>query len=262
MARDIDCDDIIFCGVDFMAETAAILNPEKRVFVPEPRAECPMAHQVTAEEIRAARQAYPDAAVVSYVNTTAAVKAVSDTICTSSNAPTIVKALDASRIIFTPDCNLGSYVQRFTEKEVIIVPSRGNCATHYLLHPEDVLQLKEEHPKALVAVHPECQPSIVDMADFVGGTEGILNFVKDSPTEEFIIGTENGMLHRLTQETEGKKIFYTPVTMVCPNMKMNTLKALEDVLKKKNEENRIIVDPEIAHKAKIAIDRMFELMEH
>ena len=261
LARDVDCDDIIFCGVDFMAETAAILNPDKEVFVPEPLAECPMAHQVTADQITAARQAYPDAAVVSYVNTTAEVKAVSDTICTSSNSPVIAKALQASRIIFTPDRNLGSYIRRFTEKEIIIVPSGGNCATHQLLQPEDVSKLKKKHPKALVAVHPECQAEVVDMADFVGGTEGILNFVTDSTATEFIIGTENGMLHRLTQETGGKKIFYTPVYMVCPNMKMNTLESLERVLKEKNEENLITVDPKIAQKAKRAIDTMFELME-
>jgi quinolinate synthase len=261
IAKEIDCDDIIFCGVDFMAETAAILNPDKRVFVPEPLAECPMAHQVSEEQITAARKNYPDAAVVSYINTTAEVKAVSDTICTSSNASTIVKNLKEDRIIFTPDRNLGSYVRRFTDKEVIIVPLKGNCATHHLLRAEDVLQLKKEHPTALVAVHPECQAEVVDMADYVGGTQGILDYVKTSPAIEFIIGTENGMLHRLIQETGGKKIFHAPVFMVCPNMKMNTLKKLEEVLKTRNEENLITVDPAVARKARRAIERMFELME-
>ena len=261
IAKEIDCDDIIFCGVDFMAETAAILNPDKRIFVPEPLAECPMAHQVSSDQIMAARKKYPDAAVVSYINTTADVKAVSDTICTSSNAPTIVANLEEDRIIFTPDRNLGSYVRRFTEKEVIIVPSQGNCSTHHLLRAEDIMHLREEHPAALVAVHPECQAEVVDIADYVGGTQGILDYVKASSATEFIIGTENGMLHRLIEETGGKKIFHVPAYMVCPNMKMNTLKKLEEVLKNRNDENLITVDPAIARKAHYAIERMFELMK-
>jgi quinolinate synthase len=261
IAKETDCDDIIFCGVDFMAETAAILNPGRRVFMPEPLSQCPMAHQVTREEIVRAKKKFPGAAVLAYVNTTAAVKAVSDTICTSANAAQIANNLDEDRIIFTPDRNLGDYVKRFTEKEIIIVPEGGNCPTHHQLFPEDILLAKEEHPSAKVAVHPECQPEVVDLADYVGGTEGILTYVKNADEKEFIIGTENGMLYRIQNECTSKKVYPASKYMICPNMKMNTLKKLEKVLKEKNKENMVEIDPHIAEKARKAIDRMFELME-
>ncbi len=260
IAKEQDCDEIVFCGVDFMAETAAILNPGKNVFMPEPLSQCPMAHQVEAADILQVKREYPDAAVVSYVNTTAAVKAVSDTICTSANAPKIINKLDVNQIIFTPDRNLGDYVRRFTEKEIIITPEGGNCPTHHQLHAEDILLAKEDHPSAKVAVHPECQPEVVDLADYVGGTQGILNYVRDSEEEEFIIGTENGMLHRIQRECPSKKVYYVTRYMICPNMKMHTLKKLEKVLKEKPEENIMRVDPRIAEKARKAIDSMFELM--
>lgn len=260
IAREIECDDIIFCGVDFMAESAAILNPDKRVFMPEPLAECPMAHQVTPEEIVNAKKEYPNAKVVSYVNTTAAVKAVSDTTCTSANAVAIASNIGNPRIIFTPDKNLGSYVKRFVQKEIIIVPEGGNCPTHHQIQAEDILLVKEEHPAARIAVHPECRPEVIDLADYVGGTEGILNYVKDSPWDEYIIGTENGMLHRIQTETS-KKVYPVSTYTICPNMKMTTLKKLERVLKERNKENLVVVDPQIAKNAKKAIDRMFELMK-
>jgi quinolinate synthase len=260
IARETDADDIIFCGVDFMAETAAILNPDKNVYMPEPAAQCPMAHQVTAEDINKARKRYEDAAVVAYVNTTALVKAVSDTICTSANASKIVNNLSNDRIIFTPDQNLGSYVGRFTEKEIIIVPEGGNCPTHHQITAEDILLAREEHPSARVAVHPECRPEVIDLADYIGGTEGIVNYVKDSSEKEFIIGTENGMLHRIRNECPSKKVYFVSTYVICPNMKMNTLKKLEKVLKEKNEENIVKIDVKTAESAKKAIDRMFELM--
>jgi quinolinate synthase len=261
IARETSCDDLIFCGVDFMAETAAILNPEKRVFMPDPLAECPMAHQVTAEQIVKARKEHPDAAVVSYVNTTASVKAVSDSICTSANAPQIVENVERTKVIFTPDRNLGSYVRRFTQKEVIIVPGGGNCATHHQVKVADILLAKEKHPAARVAVHPECQPEVVDIADYVGGTEGILNYVKNSDRKKFIIGTENGMLHKLQKECISKKVYPVSEYMICPNMKMTTLESLERVLREKNKENLVLVDPTVAKNARKAIERMFELME-
>ncbi|MBU7011895.1 MAG: quinolinate synthase NadA [Theionarchaea archaeon] len=260
IARKADCEDIIFCGVDFMAETAAILNPDRRVFVPDPLAHCPMAHRVTAEDIIQSKSEYPDAAVVCYINSTAAVKAVSDTICTSANATEIVNSLTENQVIFTPDRNLGSYVTRFTEKEIIIVPEKGNCATHNQLTAKDILSVKSEHPAARIAVHPECRPEVVDVADYVGGTEGILNYVKDSDAQEFIIGTENGMLYRIQRECPNKKVYYASTYMICPDMKMNTLDKLERVLKEKPEQNLVKVDAITSKKAKKAIDRMFELM--
>ena len=258
IAKESTCDDIIFCGVDFMAETAAILNPDKRVFMPEPLAQCPMAHQVTPHEVVKAKKL--DAAVVSYVNTTAAVKAVSDTICTSANAVTIVNNLNSPRIIFTPDRNLGSYIKRFSQKEIIIVPEGGNCPTHHQIQAEDILLVKKEHPAAKVAVHPECRSEVVDLADYVGGTQGILNYVKDSPHKEYIVGTENGMLYKIQTHTS-KTVYPVSTYTICPNMKMTTLKKLEKVLKEKNKENLVTVDPTTAKNAKKAIDKMFELME-
>lgn len=260
IARETVSDDIVFCGVDFMAETAAILNPDKPVYMPEPSAQCPMAHMVTQEEVVKARKRYSDAAVVSYVNTTAAVKAVSDVICTSANAVQIVNKMKEDRIIFTPDRNLGNYVRRFTEKEIIVVPEIGNCPTHHQVHPEDVVLAKKKHPLAKVAIHPECQPEVVDLADYVGGTEGILNYVKKSPEKEFIIGTENGMLYKLERECK-KKVYPVSEYMICPNMKITTLRNLEKVLKEKNEENLITVDSVTSERAREAIERMFGLMK-
>lgn len=260
-AKEIDCDDIVFCGVDFMAETAVILNPDKRVFMPEPLSQCPMAHQVTPEQILQAKKKYPDAAVVSYMNTTASVKAVSDTICTSANASMIVNNLDENRVIFTPDRNLGMYVRKHSEKEIIIVPEGGNCPTHHQLKADDILLAKAEHPSAMVAVHPECQSEVINVADYVGGTEGILNYVKDFDGKEFIIGTENGMLHRIQKECNSKNVYPVSEYMICPSMKTNTLKNLESVLKEKKKENMIRVDPRIAEKAEKAIERMFALMD-
>lgn len=244
-----------------MAETAAILNPEKRVFMPDPLSQCPMAHQVTSEDIIQAKSLYPDAAVVAYVNTMAAVKAVSDTICTSANAVSIVSHLDTDTILFTPDRNLGSYVRRFTDKEIVIVPEGGNCPTHHQLVAEDVLLMKERHPLAKVAVHPECRPEVIDLADYVGGTEGILNYVKNSDYQEFIIGTENGMLYKIRNQCAGKIVHALSTYTVCPNMKMTTVERLERVLREKPGENVVAVDPDVARKAKKAIDAMFELMK-
>ncbi|MGC1121406.1 MAG: quinolinate synthase NadA [Candidatus Methanofastidiosia archaeon] len=261
IARETECEDIIFCGVDFMAETATILNPEKRVFMPEPLSQCPMAHQVTSEEIVQAKKVHPGAVVVAYVNTTAAVKAVSDTICTSANAVSIVTRLDADTILFTPDRNLGSYVRRFVDKEVVVVPEGGNCPTHHQLTSEDVLLMKEKYPQAKVAVHPECRPEVIDLADYVGGTEGILNYVKNTGHKEFIIGTENGMLYKIQNECPGKTVYALSAYTICPNMKMITLQSVERVLRDKPVENMVVVDPDVARKAKKAIDTMFELME-
>lgn len=260
IAKDIECDDIVFCGVDFMAETAVILNPEKRVFMPEPLSQCPMAHQVTPIEVVNAKKAHPGAAVVSYINTTAAVKAVSDVICTSANATKIVDKIEQNEIIFVPDRNLASYVRRFSDKKIVVVPEGGNCPVHHQLSYEDIVEARQKHPAAKVAVHPECQPEVIDAADYVGGTEGILAYVKTSPEKEFIIGTENGMLHKIQKECGGKKLYPASSNTVCPNMKMTTLKKLEKVLKEKGEENRIYVDAHIAQKARESVERMFELM--
>ncbi len=243
---------IVFCGVDFMAESAAILSPEKTVLMPELNAQCPMAAMITPEALRLEKEKYPKAAIVCYVNTSAAVKAESDICCTSSNAIKVVNSLEEKEIIFVPDRNLAGYVAAHTDKNII--PWNGYCPTHHLILAGDILLEKEEHPEAEVLVHPECRPEVIEIADKVLSTEGMLRYAAQSASLEFIIGTEIGLLHRLGKENPGK--IFIPATRyaVCPNMKMNTpgsiIKALE------RNEHIIKVPEDVRVKAKLALDRM------
>ncbi len=248
-------DVIVFCGVDFMAETAAILSPEKTVLLPAPDACCPMAGMVSAEELRFARTRHSDAAVVCYVNTTAEVKAESDICCTSANAVKVVNSVKEDTVIFVPDKNLGQYAARFTKKAVL--PWEGFCLVHDRLTPADVARAKREHPGAVVLVHPECRPEVIDCADHVASTSGILNHVKSDPRNEFIIGTENGMLHRLAKECPGKRCYPLSDKAVCMNMKKTDLVKVRDALV--TLKPRITVPEEIANRARTAIERMLAL---
>ncbi len=243
---------IVFCGVDFMAESAAILSPEKTVLMPEPNAQCPMAAMITPRSLKLEKEKYPDAAVVCYVNTSAAVKAESDICCTSSNAIKVVNSLQEKEVIFVPDRNLALYVAAHTEKNII--PWSGYCPTHHLILPGDILLEKEEHPEALVLVHPECRPEVTVLADRVLSTEGMLRYVGRSDSKEFIIGTEIGLLHRLEKENPGKKFIPATRYAVCPNMKMNTLASIIRALEK--NEYIIKVPENIRTKAKLALDKM------
>ncbi|MBU1290885.1 quinolinate synthase NadA, partial [bacterium] len=212
---------IVFCGVRFMAETAKILSPKKTVIIPRKDAGCPMADMITAEDLRRLKKNYPDAKVVSYVNTNADVKAESDICCTSANAVKVVKNISAKRIIFTPDKNLAAYCQRFVDKEII--PWNGYCYVHEKIREEEVCLAKEKCPDALLLVHPECNPAVIDLADEVLSTSGMLNFAKKSDKKKFLIGTEEGLIYRLKKENPGKEFYTAGTAKMCRNMKLTTL---------------------------------------
>jgi len=212
---------IVFCGVRFMAETAKILSPGKMVLLPRKEAGCPMADMITAEDLRRLKKNYPDAKVVSYVNTNADVKAESDICCTSANAVKVVKNISAKRIIFTPDKNLAAYCQRFVNKEII--PWNGYCYVHEKIREEEVCLAKEKCPDALLLVHPECNPAVIDLADEVLSTSGMLNFAKKSDKKKFLIGTEEGLIYRLKKENPGKEFYTAGTAKMCRNMKLTTL---------------------------------------
>jgi quinolinate synthase len=246
---------IIFCGVDFMAESAKILNPEKNVILPDKTANCPMAEMVDAESLGWLMKENPDAEVVAYINTTAEVKTLADICCTSANGVKIVRSRTAKKIIFVPDHNLGLYIQKqVPEKEMILWP--GVCRTHHDIKKEDILALKKKHPLAEILVHPECQPEIIELADFAFSTNGMVNHAKKSLKKEFIIGTEKGLCYRLEKENPGKK-FYPIPTAICPNMKKTTL---EKVLKSMETlEPKIHLSEEMMRRARLPLQRMMDI---
>jgi quinolinate synthase len=248
-------DVIVFCGVDFMAETAAILSPEKTVLLPAEDACCPMAQMISADELILAKERHPDAAVVCYVNTTAEVKAESDICCTSSNAVKVVNTVEQDEILFVPDRNLGLYTQRFTKKKVL--PWEGYCIVHDRITPAQVDAARRAHPGADVLVHPECRPAVIDCADHVASTSGIIREVCTSKKQEFIIGTEVGILHRLKKECPGKQCYPLSEAAVCGNMKKTDLAKVRDSLETLRP--RITVPKDIADRARGAIERMLAL---
>ncbi|MCP4129623.1 MAG: quinolinate synthase NadA [bacterium] len=255
IAAKNDAEIIVFCGVHFMAESASILSPQKMVLLPEISAGCPMADMAEAEDLRELKEEHPDAKVVTYINSTAAVKALSDVICTSSNAMKIVERIDGDKIIFVPDKNLGSYVQRFTKKEII--PWKGFCPTHERFSEEDLASIKEKHPGVLVMVHPECRPGVIDMADEVFSTGHMVQFVQETKVKKIIVGTEAGMIHKL--KSVAPDIEYIPATdsFICPNMKkIDIEKVYKSLL---NEETVITVDETVAEKSRMALEKMLEL---
>ena len=220
-AAETDADKIVFAGVEFMGESAKILNPTKHVYMPDAHADCPMAHMVTIEKIKEMREKYDDLAVVCYINSTAEIKTYSDVCVTSSNAVKIVNKLPNKNIFFVPDQNLGSYVATQVEGKNIIL-NNGFCPRHHIMTKEDVLNAKKEHPDALVAVHPECKPEVVELADYVGSTTGIMNYAKESDAKEFIIGTENSIVQHLQYECPNKKFYPLSKDCVCHNPKSGT----------------------------------------
>jgi quinolinate synthase len=238
-AAKTDARMIVFCGVRFMAETAKILSPEKMVLLPRREAGCPMVDMITAEDLRILKEKYLGAKVVSYVNTNADVKAESDICCTSANAIEIVKKIKTKKIIFTPDKNLAAYCQRFTDKEII--PWNGYCYVHEKIREEEVRLAKEKFPDALLLVHPECNPAVIDLADEVLSTSGMLNFAKKSDKKRFLIGTEEGLIYRLKKENPGKEFYTAGTAKMCRNMKLTTL---NDVYLSLKEERYAIELPE------------------
>jgi quinolinate synthase len=249
-------DVIVLCGVEFMAETAKLLNPEKVVLLPERDANCPMAQMVRPADILALKKEHPGAVVVSYVNTTAATKAVTDICCTSANAAKVISSIPENKeIIFTPDRHLGAYVRKVTGRDIIIWP--GCCPTHARITAEMVLEAKGEHPRAKVVVHPECQMAVIELADAVRSTSGMLKYCADSEATEFIIGTEKGMLYPLKKRCPEKSFWPVTEEAICPNMKLTNLASVREALDSMRHE--ITIPAEVAARARRAIDRMLDI---
>ncbi|MFY9258108.1 MAG: quinolinate synthase NadA [Dethiobacteria bacterium] len=255
IAAAVEAEVIVLCGVHFMAESAAVLAPEKVVLLPEKDAGCPLADTVTPEGLRLYKEKYPDAAVVTYINSSAAVKAESDICVTSANAALVVDSLEAERIIFVPDCNLAHFVSRQTKKEII--PWPGYCITHHRISPDDVDRARRINPNAPVIVHPECRPGVVERADAVLGTGGMIRFVKETEAQEVIVGTEEGMIYRLRQERPDIKFYLLSPGLLCPDMKYTTPDKVVSSLE--NMQHRITVPPEIRKQAAGALQRMLKI---
>ena len=252
-ARDTRAERIIFCGVDFMAETAKILSPRSQVFLPVAEAQCPMAQMVTESDIARLREQYPDAEVVSYVNTSASTKACSDICCTSANAIDIVRSCSSDQVIFLPDQNLASYVQRLSKKSII--SGRGCCYVHDRITPIMVDNMRAFHPHAPFVAHPECRPEVIDIADAVCSTSGMIGYCQEHHAESFIIGTECGMIERLKREIPGKR-FYAVGGIYTP-MKQITLDAVWASLALGKGE--INLDSSVLKAAYTALDRMLQV---
>lgn len=251
-----DANIVVFCGVHFMAESAKILSPEKTVLLPERDAGCPMADMVTAETLREFKKKYPNAAVVCYINSSAEVKAESDICCTSSNAVNVIRSVEQKDIIFVPDKNLGSYVAKMVPEKNIIL-WEGFCPTHHRVKEDEVKRAKELHPDAIVLVHPECRPEVIEIADFVGSTKAIIDYATKSKHKKFIIGTEMGVLYSLRKNNPDKVFYLMSQGFVCPNMKKITLDSIFNSL---NEEKyNIELDDEIIKKASKALEKMLEI---
>ena len=252
-----DCSGVIMCGVRFMAETCKILSPEKRVWLANPAAGCPMAEQLDLESLRELKAQYPDHAVVAYINTTSELKTECDVCVTSSSAEKICRALEQDKILFIPDPNLGSYVaDRIPEKEFAFY--RGGCPRHLVVMPQDVERAKKKHPDALVLVHPECRQEVVQLADYVGSTTGIMDFARKSKSQEFIIGTENSIVEHLQFECPDKQFYPLAVQLTCMNMKVTTLMDIYHCLKGNGGEE-IVLPQNIMDGAGKCIHRMVEL---
>lgn len=247
---------IIFCGVSFMGESAKILNPDKKVVMADETADCPMAHMVDVDRIKEVRQEYPDVAVVCYVNSTAEIKAASDVCVTSSNAIKIVKNLPNHDIFFIPDNNLGRYVAKQLPDRHFIF-NDGFCHVHKSIHREDVLKAKEVHPEALVLVHPECTEDTLELADFIGSTSQIIDYVTESPEKVFIICTEMGIFYELMQKNPEKKFYSVGHRQFCPNMKKVRLESVLSALQ--NLAPEVELEEEMRNAAKLPLERMLEL---
>ena len=254
-AAKTDAEVIVFCGVHFMAESAAILSPDKIVLLPEPNAGCPMADMVDAEALRAYKKRVPEVKVVSYVNTSAEVKAESDICCTSANAVKVVQSLQGEDILFVPDKNLGGNVAQILGRSLQLWP--GHCKAHDQLTKEDILRGRKEHPLAKVIVHPECRGEICQEADYIGSTAGLIAYAQNSENKEFIVGTESGILHRLQQVCPDKEFYLASEGLICPDMKATTLEKVRDALITLSPQ--ITVKEEIRVRAKEALDRMLAL---
>lgn len=256
IAKQSTADIIVFCGVSFMGESAKILNPDKKVLMPDLTADCPMVHMVADGLIDEMRAKYENLAVVCYVNSTAEMKCQSDVCVTSSNAVKIVRALPNNNIFFIPDENLGRYVtEQVPEKNIIL--NDGYCPRHKAITPEQVLKVKQKHPNALVLSHPECVKAVLDLSDYIGSTAGIIDYAHKSEEKEFIICTEHGVVFQLEKNDPDKSFYFVEPCPVCINMKKNTLDKVLAVLEK--EDNTVEVAEDVRRKALVPLDRMLEL---
>lgn len=255
-ARETDCSTIIFAGVNFMGESAKMLNPNKKVLMPDMSADCPMAHMVTKKTVDEARSRYEDLAVVCYINSTAEIKSWSDVCVTSANAVKVVKSLSQKNILFIPDKNLARYVaDKCPEKNFIF--NNGFCPRHEFIDAAEIQELKDEHPAALVLAHPECNEKVLELADYIGSTSGIIKYSSESECKEFIIATEVGVNYELTEKRDDAEFYFPRTRPVCVNMKKNTLQKLADVLEK--EDNEIFLPPEeTTRKATETLEKMLE----
>ncbi|MDO4730850.1 MAG: quinolinate synthase NadA [Clostridia bacterium] len=256
IAKESSADIIVFCGVLFMGESAKILNPDKKVLMPDLSSDCPMAHMVDEQKIAQMRDSYDNLAVVCYINSTAEIKALSDVCVTSSNAVKIVSSLPNKNIFFIPDKNLGQYIaEQVPDKNIIL--NDGYCPYHNNITPEQVLEQKNLHPNALVLSHPECTKPVLDVSDFIGSTQQIINYAKNSSHTDFIICTESGVLYQLSNDSPDKNFYFVTPEPLCPDMKKNTLQKILDVLQ--NESNNIQISEERRNKALAPLDKMLEL---
>jgi len=255
VAKGTDADVVVFCGVSFMGESAKMLNPEKTVLMPDMTADCPMAHMAQVEKIKKMREDYEDLAVVCYINSTAELKSHSDVCVTSSNAVNIVRNLPNQNIFFIPDVNLGRFVaEQVPEKNVIL--NDGYCPIHKEINAAGVQAQKDKYPEALVMAHPECEESVLKLADYIGSTADMIAFAKKSDCREFIVCTEEGVNYRLREDNPEKK-FYFGGEYLCRDMKLNTLEKVLHVLK--TGENEMILTKEVCERAVKPLDRMLEL---
>lgn len=254
-ASKTDADVIVFCGVHFMAETAYILSPEKTVLLPNPDAGCPMADMVTPEGLKAKLATLPPMPVVTYVNSTAAVKALSTICCTSANVIKVTNSLDADEILMTPDRNLARYAAANTDKKIHLW--EGYCPFHDALTPDDVKLAREQHPDAVFMAHPECPPEILELADVIHSTSGMIRYASESKATSFIVGTEIGILHPIRKENPGKEFYPASLKMECADMKKITL---EDIVRcLETMEGKVTVPEEVRVPALGAVERMIEL---
>ena len=255
-AKKVQAPVIVFCGVRFMAETAKILSPDSEVLLPAPDAGCPMADMADPKEVMKYREEHPDAVFVAYVNTTAAVKALVDICCTSANADKVLRTIPADReVLFLPDQNLGANTAAKLGRKLALWP--GFCPTHNRIHPDEVRRIKAQYPNAKLLVHPECLPAVVELADAALSTGGMVKYVKESDAKEFIIGTENGILHQLALQNPDKRLIPLEPLPTCPNMKKVTLENLLNALE--NHETKVEMPKELMDRARLPIERMLEI---
>jgi len=256
-AMETSADLIVVCGVDFMGETAALLNPDKKVIAPVKNVVCPLARQLSKKELLDAKRKYPDANVLLYINSSTETKALADCVCTAGNAVKIAETMDGSSpILFGPDHALSYYVAKRTAKEIISIPDHGMCPVHHKITVKDIVKAKAAHPGAKIVAHPECNPEVQDHADYLGSTGGMLKFCADADATEFLIADEVGLIHMLERQVPAKTFYPVSNTAFCRAMKKPTLVKIEEALE--NERYEVVVPREIAVDARIAVERMFK----